>query len=535
MRRWLILYRLLIADDEPVERQALRLAVARHLPVLEVAGEAENGRQLIELAERVKPDAILLDIQMPGLTGLEALREIKRRLPDTRCVVVSAYDSFHYAQQALQLGADDYLLKPTHRDHLVEALNKVVAELDRQQARRVEELQQMERWSQVRPLVESQLAASLLVGPVRRTEVQVLLDLLGLDFNAGLALVASLHERSFPPDMLSEVERNLRKEKAYAQLRRLAATSFPRAVSTATAGYAVVFIQVDPAQTEYRLRVWSMEAARRLRDRVKEEAGVRFRMGLGRVHQGVEGLHASFREALLASQDTSVSDKVNHYADLHQPGAAVALPPPPEERLWERLQGADAPGVRQELEDWWFSVQSSPGCVEEVLRQALLGFFGTLSRRVRDAGWPGLEGGAEPPRSLPAADLLIWVQDSLERWARAQKQVKQSHLHLLIRRAQGYVEAHLAEEITLEQAAQEVAMSPYYFSKVFRQVSGETFIDYLTRVRLDKAKQMLSAGASVKEASFTVGYNDPNYFSRVFKKVTGLTPTEFRLQCTTSD
>ncbi|MCL5677416.1 MAG: helix-turn-helix domain-containing protein [Firmicutes bacterium] len=514
-----------------MEREALRLAISRYLPELEVAGEAANGRQLIEMAERLKPDALLLDIQMPGLTGLEALRELKARLPEMRCVVISAYDSFHYAQQALQLGADDYLLKPTHRDRLVKALAKVVSQLDQQRARRTEELRQLERWSQVRPLLDAQLAASLLVGPVRRPEVQVLLDALGLDFAAGLALVASLHERSFPSEMESGAERNLGKEKAYALLQQLLGTVFPRAVSTVTAGYAVVFVEADVAQDEYRTRVWSMESARRLRDRIRDELGIRFRMGLGRVHQGVEGLYASFREALLASQDTSVSDKVNHYADLHQSNPMLELPPSPEERLWEHLQRADGTGLREELEAWWQDAQALPGAAEGPLHEALARLFVGVARRVRDAGWTEIGEGAVPPRDLASADLFAWVRDILDRWAHAQGQAKRSRLYLLMRRAEGYMQAHLAEEVTLEQVAREVAMSPYYFSKVFRQITGETFIDYLTRVRVEKAKQMLAGdGASVKEASFAAGYSDPNYFSRVFKKVTGMTPTEFRGQ-----
>lgn len=520
------MYKLLIADDEPVEREALRLAVRRRLPELEVAGEAENGRQAIELAEQIKPEIVLLDIQMPGLSGLEALREIKARLPETRCLVISAYDFFNFAQDALRLGADDYLLKPSHLDRLVEALNRVVSRLDEQRARRGEELRQRERWNQVRPLVESQLAATLLVGPARRSEVQVLLELLGLRFGAGLALVASLHERSFPPDIEGEVERNLRKEKAYSLLRQLASGAFPGAVSTVTAGYAVVFIQVDPAQDEYRTRVWSMEVARRLRDRIKDELGVRFRMGLGRTHRGVEGLHPSFREALLASRDTSVSDKVNHYADLHEGG----LPAPPEERLWELLQGGDALGVRQELEAWWQEAASFATGDQATLKGALRQLADDISRRAAQAAWPDSEsGGPQPPPRQDAAATFLWVRQRLERWAASREEVKQSRLHVLTRRAQSFIDGRLAEEVTLEQVAQEVAMSPYYFSKVFKQVTGETFIDYLTRTRVERAKQMLAEeAASVKEASFAVGYSDPNYFSRVFKKVTGMTPTEFR-------
>jgi len=96
-------------------------------------------------------------------------------------------------------------------------------------------------------------------------------------------------------------------------------------------------------------------------------------------------------------------------------------------------------------------------------------------------------------------------------------------------RAKRYIAEHYCDDLSLEEAAAHVHLNPQYFSKLFKYEAGETFIDYVTRLRIGKAQEMIrEGGLSLKEVCYQVGYKDPNYFSRVFRKVTGLSPTEYR-------
>jgi two-component system response regulator YesN len=98
-------------------------------------------------------------------------------------------------------------------------------------------------------------------------------------------------------------------------------------------------------------------------------------------------------------------------------------------------------------------------------------------------------------------------------------------------KARHYIGERFSEELSLEEVADHVHLNPFYFSKIFKQQEGETFIDYVTGLRINNAKELIAAGdLSLKEVCYRVGYKDPNYFSRVFKKVTGFTPTEYRNQ-----
>ncbi|MBP2019650.1 two-component system response regulator YesN [Symbiobacterium terraclitae] len=434
--------RILVADDEPIEREALRVLVQRHLPEAEVVGEAGTGTQAVDLAERLHPDVILLDIQMPGLTGLEALHEIRNRCPDTRCVIVSAYDYFHFACEALRLGAADYLLKPVKRDQMVDLLRRLAREIASERQRRQDDLAHKEQLSLVRPLAEAELFRLLISGdcPDRRATLQ---QFLGVELQAGLCMVLGLTARSLPPDM-PEAERTDLKNRAFQYLRSLAHSLCTCVVGPEEDGVTPLLIAVDLPIDEYHARTWSSALARRLRDRVKEQTGVRLRAGIGTPATPGAFLR-SYQEAQAAFRFEDVSEKVTHFGDLEE----GLLP-----------EGGDPRLAPPHLPDRW--------------------------------------------RPTPA------VLTAVETGKR-------------------FIEEHFAEDLSLERVAREVSLTPYYFSKIFSRVCGESVVDYLTRVRIETAKRLLADPAvTIKETCFAVGYNDPNYFSRVFKKVTGQTPTEYR-------
>lgn len=437
--------RILVADDEPIEREALRVLVQRHLPEVQVVGEACTGRQAVELAEALRPDVIFMDIEMPGLSGLEALQEIRERNPGVRCLMVSAYDYFHFARDSMRLGAVDYLLKPVKRDQMVAVLQRLSQEIAQERQRRQDDLMRKEHLRQLRPLAEAELAGLLTRGEAG-TRAEALLQLLGLRFKAGLCMAVGLGEHSIDPN-LAPSDRLLKSGEAYQYLRSLAHSLSACAVGNWNEEYAALLIELEEPVDEYEARLWSSELGRRIRDRVKDQTGVRFRVGIGRPCAGPAGLAQSHQEALAAFRFQGVSEKVNHYGDLQGQG---------QEALTEFAQLAES-GTR----------------------------------------W----------RPTPA--VLRAVE-----------------------RGKAYLREHYADEdLSLERVAQEVALTPYYYSKIFSRVVGETLVDHITGVRVEEAKKMLSDPAvSIKEACFAVGYNDPNYFSRVFKKVTGQTPTEFRSQ-----
>ncbi len=116
---------ILLADDHPVVRQGMRNLLDTEAGFL-VVGEAENGLEAVELAEQLKPDVVVVDMMMPRLNGLEAIRQITARLPDTRCIVLSMQSADPYIVQALKAGASGYVLKDSGPNDVINAIHQVL-------------------------------------------------------------------------------------------------------------------------------------------------------------------------------------------------------------------------------------------------------------------------------------------------------------------------------------------------------------------------------------------------------------------------
>ncbi|WP_052488095.1 response regulator [Gordoniibacillus kamchatkensis] len=175
------MYRLLIADDEALEREGLEFIIERMMPGQFQIIHAENGRLAIQRAEQYRPHIAMMDIKMPGIEGLEALRQMKEKQPELKMVLVTAYDYFSYAQQAVTLGVKEYILKPAKRDQVVDVLRRLAHELDAEAARRDEELKREEKLTQLQPRVASELALLLMSGGVVDTDLRRIAELLDMD------------------------------------------------------------------------------------------------------------------------------------------------------------------------------------------------------------------------------------------------------------------------------------------------------------------------------------------------------------------
>lgn len=125
------MFKLLIAEDEPLERMALRKIVNREFYNIDVIEDAKNGSEAIEKTKTYRPDIILMDIRMPETNGIEAQKKIIQFHPNVKSIILTAYSDFNYAQEAIKYGVADYLLKPAKPEDIKKAINKVIDYIQR--------------------------------------------------------------------------------------------------------------------------------------------------------------------------------------------------------------------------------------------------------------------------------------------------------------------------------------------------------------------------------------------------------------------
>lgn len=443
------MYRLLIADDEALEREGLELIIERMLPNTFQTIHAENGRVAIEKAEEYRPHIVLMDVNMPGIQGLEAIREIKHTLPDVKFVMVTAYDYFAYAKEALSLGVKEYLVKPAKREHIIHTLQQLIQELELEKRKRSDELELWHKVSQLMPLAENELAMMFMVDHVTNTDIEQLSEWLSFPLGQGCAIVIAFPEH---------VKAN-RKQKVYDTIRSFIKSSLTNSVvSSLIDRHMAIFINHDKSVVDADWKAAGTALGEELCTIAARQLEVDILVGIGKTRSGVEGLRKSYFEAVFASNYYEQCGKICHFDEL--------------------IHGA-VPSLNRDNKQH------------------------------------------EHVEAIPEA----YVISAMQRIREQREQQTQSVLD----RAQRFIQDNYTKDLSLEEVAESVHLNPHYFSKIFKQQVGTTFIEYVTALRIEKAKALMATGKlSLKEVCFEVGYNDPNYFSRVFKKVTGVPPSDYR-------
>ncbi|MER2170773.1 MAG: response regulator, partial [Psychrobacillus psychrodurans] len=171
--------RLLIVDDEPIEREGMKAILQKAFPNLLIE-QAKNGKNAIEKTDSFQPNIVLMDIMMPGMTGLEAIETIQVSHPTTKFVMVTAFDMFDYARQAIKLGVKDYLLKPSKASEIVLTVGKVLDECQQELEAASNSEIQIEKWEQALALAETDIVTQLLFDHVHEVHIDMLVEMLDI-------------------------------------------------------------------------------------------------------------------------------------------------------------------------------------------------------------------------------------------------------------------------------------------------------------------------------------------------------------------
>lgn len=519
------MYKLLIADDEALEREGLELMIRHLIPDMFEFLHAGNGRKAIQLAEEHRPDMIFMDIKMPGIQGLEAVRQIREKLPAAQIVMITAHDYFAYAKEGLLLGVRDYLLKPARREEVAEVLRKLMAVIEEERRRRNEQLELQEKLAHLLPLAENELTLMLMLEHVQDLEPEQLAGLLELHFSKGYAMVLSFPRHG---ETGWETFRQSKRE-IYEAVKQFAKTGLGCLAGPLAGHQLALFIPLPPGRTGYSQRVSSLDWGERLRTYAGERFGLSLGIGIGSIREGWDGLSRSYREAVRVCADHQHTFGVHHYDDMIQSSGQTAVSLDEEKKLLTALLQRSKQEAAQRFSLLYDSFEQGGEQPLSAVRGEVTGLLLFLARGVHSTA------GAELLASLNAAEDLRSLRLSAESWLERlidgleeEQEHHRSHVH---QRALLYISQKYKEDISMEQTAEYVNLSPHYFSKLFRQHEGETFIDYVTSLRINEAKRLISEDQlNLKEICYEVGYKDPNYFSRVFKKAAGMTPSEFRQQ-----
>jgi two-component system response regulator YesN len=521
------MYNILIADDEPIVLESLKFILKKEFPGSFSFFEAVSGIDAVRLCHDNKIDLGIIDINMPGMNGLEVIREIKQQNSSLVVIILSAFDRFQYAQEAVTLGVYKYLTKPVDRNKISQTIRGALTVLESENNRITDNLALHEKLNAMTPIMESDFIYSLIFPVEEHKDVSEYLSFFSLKCTSYL----------FCTIEIPHITRNNRYEQ-YVQLHNELSEYAECVVGPLMMNRVIVFFPFGYAASEERYHFFVNNMYRQLS--LKISAGVRigvsrisdnFRRSVKIYNQSITALNAMPEtESGLSFYSDRNTKEQNNRKDLARIYTTLAA----------RLQVGDLQSVTNlfnslcaGLSDYY---DGTLDCIKNDLFELLVLMRHKANERDHEFGGIGAFydtfGTLQQMNNFD--ELKKYVLTCLTSCTQVFKNLQSEKFPPQIEKVRDYVTAHLSENVTLDAAAALIHVHPAYLSKQFREVTGENFIDFETSVRIDKAKELLyKTLLSVKEITYSVGYNDQNYFSKLFKKHTGQTPTEYRQSAST--
>lgn len=527
------MYKILIADDEGIVIDALRFILEKEFGKECVVEHAKTGRAVIEIAETFRPDIAIMDIQMPGINGIDAMKEIRANNKDVVLIVMSAYDKFDYAQEAIKLGVLDYVTKPMEKKRILAVVRNAMDIIDKERKKRSNDLIIKEKLETVVPMLESGLIYSIFLQDKFSEDADNYKTILGIEENYGYMFTVICGDYDEDEKMTNAVGSSVKLQKNYEEIRMVIKDYFKCIVGNVMSNKITVLVPYSNPEMEYSQRNELITLIRDLARKLQVKLGGNFRIGVGGVKAFSE-LSESYDEALNALVNSNA--RVSHADDLDlRCDYEEDYPVETEKLLFELVEKGDYAGASNAANSFfeWMNANFSDSLSDIRLKTLEFVLFAERLYYVKGGRTYEFKSRTDYLQKLmdasTAEEIRRWFLEKITESAQRVGSVKADKNESVVEKACDFIDKNYMKDISLDDISKYCNISSYYFSKLFKQEKGENYVEYLNRVRIENAKNMLSQGdSSIKEVCYSVGFSDPNYFSRAFKKYEGVTPTEFK-------
>jgi len=531
-----------LVEDEMVIRRGIKNSIDWEKEGYIFCGEASDGELAYPMIIKEKPDILITDIRMPFMDGLELCKLVKKELPNIKILILSGYDEFDYAKEAIRLGVTEYLLKPISSGKLLEALNGVSESIRREKedkdlVRKYMEEMRENTEHEKQKFFEQMIAGNLSMADALETGEKYEMNLSAGMYNLLLFRFTLGEENRKSGELLGEAEYAI--EKLTERLEYV--FEFQRGVE----GWAFLLMADNEEQMSERVK----ELSKDLEEIMKNYSTIAYFGGIGQPVARLRELEESFREAerALAARFTMELNRIISVEDIRMAQNVDTLDDieitsfgeiEKTRTMLEKFLNNGAEDEIDEFVDVYINELSEENLKSVLMRQYIImdAYIVMMSFCEK---FEGIEGemqaqSEELKNSMKTIQTLEeiknYIRMLLKKIIGVRDTISGRRYSDIIEIAKDQIrKTYMSDEISLNTIAAEVGMSPSYFSSIFSKEMGKTFVEYLTEIRMDRAKELLMCSSmKTSEIGYEVGYKDPHYFSYIFKKTQNCTPKEFR-------
>ena len=532
------MFKVLIIDDEPTIRKGLINIINWKKFQCEICGEAWDGVDGLEKMEELKPDIIFVDISMPEIDGLTLIKRAKKIVPNSKFIILSGYRDFTYMQEAIKIGAFDYILKPSSIEELCEVVKRAVIELKYQKEDQLENKKLRKCFEESIPLLKEKLLYDIVFQlNINEEEINEGFELYDLQIKEFVMMIIEIDEES---ERKEPYQRQLYQFGIINTAEEMFAEDF-KVEKIVLSSKQIAFI-VLPVTNKELLVESVYKKASSVQQLVESCFDFTVTIAISTKGRGVEKLHEKMIECkngiayrfymgdssiiLYRDLDGFYKTQDNWVSEGYDKGLYEAIKTGNEENVKHILSQIKSKVLEtniepEQIKTFYWNIIYEINNIRIAIKSL------EISNKEVSKDIPSLYKMIETATHIKDLhELLEQVANSVVN--RINKYNKKS-INQILQNAMKYICENYAMSITLNELADHTYVSTYYLSRMFKKELGKNFVEYLSEVRIEKAKELLKDNKyKTYEVAELVGIQDPHYFSKIFKKYVSMTPTEYK-------
>jgi two-component system response regulator YesN len=450
-------------------------------------------------------------------------------------IMLTAFDEFGYVKQSLSIGAVEYLLKPLKPSDLCQTLSEVLTKVEQLKRKQQEEVEIRKNLEEAMPYIQMSFVYDLVSGTITNSQFRDRAKFLGIKTDPNVVLLATIYNFQHITRNQGEPKKQVLKQQVYRHVQAMLGTN---ALVTPLGGdEIIILLGYDNENSAEYIKKRVIDTARGIRESVSQALGIGLTICIGRYCGDSLEIHKSYLDAvgILRQRFFNGENQITHIEDLSHLNTPIHYPFHYERNLLDKVRCGERKSAKEALKCLLDEIFESGGS-NETIKACILELLVVLSRAAA-------EGGANIDQlTLLNFDFINhlmglgdWrevtqlVMEVVDRFMDNMLENRSTLNTRVINKACEYIVQNCKKNLSLEEVANSVHLSPFYFSRVFKAEKSCNFIDYLTKIRIDKAKRLLrSFDQTVTRIALEVGYQDVSYFCRVFRQEEGVTPNQYR-------
>lgn len=534
------LYKILLVDDEEEVRTSIIKKIQWNDLGFEVVGDAENGEDALEKVAQLDPDLILTDIKMPYMDGLQLAERLKGEREQIEIIVFSGFDEFEYAQQAIKLNVLEYILKPVNVEELTEILSQIKIKLDKRNAEKRDIALLRENYQKSLPIIKEHFLTDLVHGKLDIEEIEEGMKLFSRELFEGerwaaASLLIEIPRTTKRPDLQSlHQEKELVPISVQQILNEKLSKKYPYVAFRTSVGLGMIIALKKGREASVLVDLLSKVC----RD-CKKILELSVTIGLGGVYKEIERLQESYLEskdaagykaAIGSDIAISIADVENikrEYLKFDEKceGELIAVLKfgtkeqiiSMTEQLTDKLENSKVHARERQV-----YIMSILNSIMQFIQKYELD-AGVIFGKDNDYFEIMAQLGTLERMQNKLLEICLAINGNMN-------QERNNTAKNMIRKAKDYISENFANPcLSVEMVCEFLHISQAYFSTIFKKETGQSYVNYLTELRLNKAIELLNkTDDKTYVIASKVGYTEPNYFSYVFKKKFGISPSKYR-------